>query len=299
MLRAVRYVEIAVEVASADGERIGAALVAEGLAVEERDSSTLVKAPIGRAQLIAWAEAGREDETRRVVEDVLRRERVVAEVRLAERDEDEWRDMWKQFFKPRSVGPFAIVPSWHKDDYVPRPGETIIRLDPGRAFGTGGHASTRLCLEAIGRLPRARRVLDVGCGSGVLGIACALRDPDCAVTAIDVDPEAVATTVENAEDNGVQERVRAATMPLARVPGPFDLVLANIHAEVLVKLREPLQRAAAGGHLVLSGLLAEQGALVASSFEEIGLSPRERIDDEGWCALVYEVPAGAGKKAKR
>ena len=283
----MRYVEIAVEVDARAGDQLAADLVEAGIAVEQRDGTTLLKPPMGRALLVAWAEPERADETRGLIDEVLRAAGTVAEVRLVEHDEDEWRDVWKQFFRPRDVGRFAIVPSWHRD-HTPSPGQTVIEIDPGRAFGTGGHASTRLVLEAISRLPEARRVLDVGCGSGVLGIACALRSAACTVTALDVDPEAVATTIENALINRVADRVAASTSPLSQIGEPFDLVLANIQADVLVTLAAELARLTTS-RLVLSGLLDEQAAEVAAHFAALpGLREAERLSDEGWSAVVLE-----------
>ena len=212
---------------------------------------------------------------------------MVAEVRLAEHDEDEWRDVWKQFFQPRDVGAFAIVPSWHRD-HVPAPGQLVIEIDPGRAFGTGGHASTRLVLEALGRLPPPERVLDVGCGSGILGIACALRRADCRVTSVDIDPEAVATTRENAAINHVGDRVDARVAPVATISGAFDLVLANIQADVLASLSGELARLT-NGHLVVSGILDDQAAEVADVFKALDvLREVERRSAEGWSAIVLE-----------
>ena len=104
MLRAVRYVEIAVEVDAAAGERLAAELVEAGLAVEQRDATTLLKPPPGRALVVVWVEPARAESTRAQIEDALREQAIVAELRLAERDEDEWREVWKQFFLPRSVG---------------------------------------------------------------------------------------------------------------------------------------------------------------------------------------------------
>ena len=283
----MRYVEIAVEVESDAGELLAAELADAGLAVEQRDGTTLLRPSPGRALLVAWAEPERALETRALIEEVLSEEGVAAEVRLAEHDEDEWRDVWKQFFKPRDVGIFTIVPSWHRD-HVPTPGRIRIEIDPGRAFGTGGHASTRLVLEAIGRLPPPARVLDVGCGSGILGIACALRRPDCHVLSLDVDPEAVATTRENAAINHVDDRLEARTTPLGDLSGAFDLCTANIQADVLVALAGELSRLT-HGHLLLSGLLDEQAAAVSDAFAALDvLRPVERLSDEGWSAVVLE-----------
>jgi len=283
----VRFVEIAVEVPAAAGEPLCEELVDSGLSVELRDATTLLKPPPGRALLLTWAPPEQARASAALVEEALQAQGLVAELQLSEHDEDEWRDVWKKFFEPRAVGIFTIVPSWHAAHVLP-PGQLRIELDPGRAFGTGGHASTRLVLEALGRLPPPERMLDVGCGSGILGIAAALRRPDCHVVALDVDPEAVATTRENAAINHVAARLDARTAPLSSLSGAFDLVVANIQADVIVGLCGELTRVT-NNHLIVSGLLDDQADAVADAFAALDLlRPIERLSDEGWSAIVLE-----------
>jgi ribosomal protein L11 methyltransferase len=289
----VRWIEISVEVASADGERALATLVEEGLAVEERDASTLVRSTPGRVVLVAWAAPEEAEQAAARIARALQTSNVHARIDRAARDEAAWRDAWKAHFRPRPVGPFVIVPSWER--YVSAPGEIVLALDPGRAFGTGGHASTRLCLRAIGAVERpVRRFLDVGCGSGVLAIACALRWPGASGDALDLDPEAIEVTLENAAKNGVGARIAAAARPLATVEERFDLVLANLTAETLAELGPALAaHLAPGGQLVASGLLGEEAAAVADGFRRAGgLRVAARTDEEEWAALTLE-DAGA------
>lgn len=187
--------------------------------------------------------------------------------------EAEWRDAWKRYFHVTRVGPrVVIVPSWESHDAAP--GDAIVKLDPGMAFGTGTHASTRIVLEEMQRLaadglaPRA--VLDVGAGSGILAIAAARLWPEARVIAVDNDPIAVAACVENCAFNDAP--VESSALPLAEVPGAFELVLANIQAHVLYALAPDLiARVAPGGALLLSGLLSAQVEDVARAFVAGGL----------------------------
>jgi ribosomal protein L11 methyltransferase len=203
--------------------------------------------------------------------------------------EAEWRDAWKKYFHVTRVGPrVVIVPSW--ETHAAAPGEVVIDLDPGMAFGTGTHASTRLVLERMQALAAApRRVLDVGAGSGILAIAAAKLWPGAEVVAIDNDPIAVAACAENCAANRVT--VACSETPVGDVPGTFDLVLANIQAHVLYALRDDLlARAADGGHLMLSGLLAAQAEGVVASFEETGGAARVTLGpdtiDPQWAGAV-------------
>lgn len=210
--------------------------------------------------------------------------------------ENEWRDAWKRYFHIIHITPhIVIVPSWER--YEALPGEIVLDLDPGRAFGTGAHASTKLCLGAIDELARGghrvERFLDVGTGSGILAIAAAKMWPGSTGVAIDVDPIAVGAAAENLERNGVG-RVEVSGATLDAIEGQFDFVLANIQADVLEQLRAPLvARVAERGALVLSGLLAEQAEPVAALFEQAGLrrdAVRMLDDDRDWSAVLLRRP---------
>jgi len=176
-------------------------------------------------------------------------------------DEDWVRRSQTQFGPIRIAERLWIVPSWH---VPPDPAAIVVRLDPGLAFGTGSHVSTRLVLEHLESNSCAgKRVLDYGCGSGILAIVAGKLGAG-EITATDIDPQALATTGANALANGV---VLIVAAPDSLPPGTFDLVLANILAGPLIEL-EPLlaARTRAGGSIVLSGILESQAAEVAAAY---------------------------------
>ena len=232
-------------------------------------------------------------------------------LRYAPVREDGWADAWKQHFRPLRIGRngrLLVRPSWDEEARA-APGTVVVTLDPGRAFGTGQHATTRLCLEAIERLVRAGdAVLDVGTGSGILALAAA-RLGATTVHALDTDPEALAAARENAAHNALEDRieVRAGSLgsawpSLARWPAPprsaYDLVVANISSAVVVEL---LPAAAAalvpGGHLVASGFLSEaaprlEAAARAAGLVEVSVSHEVSVEqDDEWSALIARAPA--------
>ncbi|MEO1575432.1 MAG: 50S ribosomal protein L11 methyltransferase [Pseudomonadota bacterium] len=175
-----------------------------------------------------------------------------------------WERVWLDRFAPQSFGKrLWVVPGEH----TAPDGAVVVRLDPGLAFGTGDHPTTAMCLEWLGNRDdlSGQRVLDFGCGSGILAIAaCKLGARD--VTALDNDPQALIATRDNAQRNGVADHINVVPAPLAD-SAPFDIVLANILAGPLVALAETLIRALApGGHLVLSGLLADQVDEVSAAY---------------------------------
>jgi ribosomal protein L11 methyltransferase len=231
-------------------------------------------------RLLAWVEP---DQAEKWVADLASRfPGVRVEAKL--RDENEWRDVWKKYFKPLRVGRRLVVkPSW--ESFAAGADDVVIELDPGRAFGTGTHESTQLVMEAMENLPAPASVLDVGCGSGILSIAAARLWPQARGVATDVDPEAVACACENFERNHVA--VDASTRRIGEVEGTFDLVLANIQAEVLLDMVEPLA-ARVAGTLILSGLLGDQANDVAARYATRGLHIDHFADRGEWRAAILK-----------
>ena len=219
---------------------------------------------------------------------------------LTRRADDDWAERWKEGLAPLKVGHrLWIVPTWEHSFRAPE-GATVIRLDPGMAFGTGQHATTALCLsvidEELGSSDAAQRtsVLDVGCGTGVLAIAAALLGAD-RVAAIDNDPVAVETTLENAALNHVSAEVEASGQTLALLNEPFALVVANILAPTLIDMASDLVRMTVpGGRLVLSGILHTQAnevtAAIVTAAEQAQRATWRLLETrrrDEWVALTY------------
>ncbi len=216
---------------------------------------------------------------------------------------EDWATAWKRHFIPMRVGRrVLIVPAW--EEVTPGPEDVLVRLEPGMAFGTGLHPSTRLCLAALeDYVCPGRPLLDVGTGSGILAIA-GVKLGARPVVATDIDPLAVAAAQENARRNQIPEDPDVLSVQQASVPAGwtarFPLIVANILAEVLVglldgaydnvPLAEPL---APGGHLVLAGILDEEEkvAQVLEATARQGLEFVERRQEEDWVALVVRRPA--------
>ena len=208
------------------------------------------------------------------------------------RTDDDWLDGWRDHYRPLVFGRDALLlrPSWiPREDHHPA---LEIVLDPGRAFGTGLHETTRLCLEYLCRLAKdgaaPRSALDLGCGSGVLALAAARLFPSLQrLIAVDVDPEACATTAENAALNGLADRLGIVTGTVDQVNGaPFDLLIANIRPEVLIPAAPSLaDRVSPGGSFVLSGILVEEGDAVARAYAATALDIAGRRVESDWTAL--------------
>jgi ribosomal protein L11 methyltransferase len=217
---------------------------------------------------------------------------VLSEPELSSVSAEDWSTSWKANFKPLRVGRrLLIVPSW--EEVLPGPTDIVLHLDPGMAFGTGGHETTRLCLELLEQimddmpLLLSPSVLDLGTGSGILAMA-AVQLGAGRVCAVDIDPQAVEVARENLAANGLTEQVECSTTPLESMAGSFNVILANILAEELVRLAPFLaERLAPGGSLVLSGILAEKEGLVRTGFAVQPLKFLTTLQAGEWVALHY------------
>lgn len=209
--------------------------------------------------------------------------------------EEEWRDAWKKHFHVTRIGKRMVIqPSWEPFD--PQSGDIVIKLDPGMAFGTGTHASTRLVLQEMEALAAAgvapKRLIDVGAGSGILSIAAVKLWPGATAIAIDNDPIAVDACRENVAFNGGGSLIVSSLDALPAIAEQFPLVLANIQAHVLLALRDDLvAKVAAKGWLIMSGLLSTQAAGVTEQFVSQGFSvhnTRPDADDPQWTVVVLQ-----------
>lgn len=221
----------------------------------------------------------------------LGRMRHVGELVVSERKEEDWANAWKEHYKPFRAGKRVVIaPPWH--EYTAESADDIVViLDPGMAFGTGTHPSSRLCLLGLEEVLRpGDTVFDVGTGSGILAVA-AVKLGAASVDAVDIERVAVRSTRENAERNGVAEAIRVAegsAPPDSPFGGVYDVVLANIIARILVDLSEGLTASVKpGGALVLSGIIESKEPMVRAMFEGRGFELERREQIEDWMGLTY------------
>ncbi|RME61505.1 MAG: 50S ribosomal protein L11 methyltransferase [Caldilineae bacterium] len=210
--------------------------------------------------------------------------------------EEDWAHAWKKFYKPLRIGQrILLVPAWEETES--QPGDIVVKLEPGMAFGTGMHPTTRLCVAALEELVQpGMAVLDVGTGSGVLSIVAAKLGAR-PVYATDIDPLAVEATKENARRNGVELGPDSLIVEQGSVPagqkGRFPLIVANILAEILAglfdgvygntPLAEPL---APGGRMILSGIIEEKAQIVLEAGKRHGFVELDRKQENDWLALI-------------
>jgi ribosomal protein L11 methyltransferase len=211
----------------------------------------------------------------------------------------DWKNSYKAHFRAWTFGKLHWIPVWERESFVLPAGHSVVWLDPGLAFGTGNHETTRLCIERlvefeadVGKF-ESIRVLDAGCGSGILALSAArlgFRD----VTGFDNDPEAIRVSIENADLNGLSGNVRfmTAALPGGLGGGSADVVLANIQSDILVRYaRELVAVVAPGGMLAMSGILATESEFVSGAFAAAapGWSRASRVLGE-WCDVCLRRP---------
>jgi len=208
----------------------------------------------------------------------------------------DWGSNWKQFFKPTRVGKHLVIkPSW--ETFAPEPGDLVIEIDPGMAFGSGLHASTRLAIALLELyLHPAAFVLDVGVGSGILSIVAARLGADY-VLGVDIDPDAIVVARENIHNNAqllppkntLEERIalEVGSIDTLEIRHRFDCVVMNIRPNVILSLMPyAISYLQTGGAIILSGILEEEGPALLRDIRALGFTPHHHITEDGWIAYV-------------
>ena len=207
----------------------------------------------------------------------------VRDMNLREVPERDWLEEWKQNWQPVEIGRFIIAPPWSSL------GEThdrlVIRIEPGMAFGTGTHETTRLCLDAIQKHFSGGSFLDVGTGTGILAIAAAKLFPQARIEACDTDETAIAIARENAEANDVEAQINFWAGSIDETTASADLVCANLTADVISRIMPALVGVTCG-KLILSGILETQLEMVQASLHECGIDEFEVAQDGEWLSLI-------------
>jgi len=217
--------------------------------------------------------------------------RDIGELEVKTLEKREWQEEWKRYFHVLKVGHSLIIkPSWLA--YEVQPGDRVLELDPGMAFGTGYHPSTRTCLEALEKwICSGMKVLDLGTGSGILTIGAIRLGADF-VTALDIDSSAIKAARQNVKGAGLRDVVRLTkgTLPHFWVqPGSVDLVVANINATIIEeKASQLLTALGPGGVLIVSGIVESRRKELERIFQKLRLAQLETYSQDGWCTLVYK-----------
>ncbi len=211
--------------------------------------------------------------------------------------EEDWANNWKQYFKPMKIGKKLIVkPSW--EDYDNKDERIVLEIDPASSFGTGQHTTTKLCLETLeGTLKAGDRVLDMGCGSGILSIGAMLLGAESA-TAVDIEQNAVETAAENAQKNNISFMKYTAYCgdvisdeKLDKIIGEeYDIITANIVADVIIAMKDIFRRKIKnGGILIISGIITERKNEVTTAVEHSGFEIIDSAEDDGWAAVKLKA----------
>ena len=214
-----------------------------------------------------------------------------AKITISGVNEEDWANSWKAYYKPIRIGKrIVIVPAWEK--YQEEPNDIVVRMDPGMAFGTGTHETTRLVIGLLEKyVTEGVRVLDVGCGSGILAI-CASKLGAGNCKAYDIDPVAVKVARENIKDSGLDNVTCDVSDLLRQVDteqAPYGVICANIVADIIIRMTPDVGRLMDENSVILaSGIIVERSEDVVSCFEQNGFVIVERVEENGWCALVVK-----------
>ena len=216
---------------------------------------------------------------------------IEGDISLEGMNEDDWAESWKQYYKPVPLGKVTIVPAWEK--YEAKDGEVIIRMDPGMAFGTGTHETTRLVIRLMQDEPLAdKRVLDVGTGSGILSI-CASKLGAASCNAYDIDPMAVKVARENCIADGCDNITVGVSDLLRGVDlsgGKYDFCVANIVADIIIRMLPDVRAyVKEGAPLILSGIIGERADEVREAVIKTGFTVEKEIKENDWVGMLVRV----------
>lgn len=311
----MKYYEIKITSPSAEVENISNALIIAGFETFEVDDTEVAREILSSKKTFEWDYYDEslledhdavvtiyleyDDESEQKIEAIRRAmqdaqgmaadgNNINTGVRLA--DDAEWRDEWKKYFKPAHITDHIVIcPSW--ENYEAAEGEKVIRIDPGMAFGTGTHATTRMCIEMIEEnLQPEQSFMDVGCGSGILSIAAGLCGCQ-KIYGFDIDPDAVQVAQENIEKNGLAEYAEISYGDVTKgVDRTADVIAANLMAEIIVAICADIPACLnKGGIFISSGIITEKKDMVADALRAAGFEIMEIREDEDWCAVSAYV----------
>lgn len=290
--------EVHIQVTTAASEAV-ANLLSElaGGGVEQRDHDTIDQMEEGQVEFVTWLPT---DDIQNHIDAIETLLRSLGEMdipvepfnwRTEEADPDVWVDAYKKHFKTSRIGKhFIVKPSW--ESFSPAELDIVLELDPGMAFGTGLHASTKLVMKALERIarlcPAPTSIVDVGCGTGILAIAAAHLWSQSKIIAFDNDPVAVEVAKENIERNGMKKRIEVTEGSAFDFKGKYSLVLANVSYDVLSRVQAPLFNSVENfGRMILSGLLSEQAKELSIQYcRDLDLEPEYSEEDDGWRGLI-------------
>ena len=216
---------------------------------------------------------------------------ITAEIDLEGMNEDDWAESWKQYYKPVPLSKVTIVPAW--EEYEAKDGEVIIRMDPGMAFGTGTHETTRLVIRLMQDEPIVgKRLLDVGTGSGILSI-CASKLGAKSCNAYDIDPVAVKVARDNALSDGCDNITVGVSDLLRDVDldgGKYDFCVANIVADIIIRMLPDVTKyVKSGSPLILSGIIGERADEVREAVIKTGFTVEKEIKENDWVGMLVRV----------
>lgn len=224
--------------------------------------------------------------------EMLKKDGIEGEIKMIGLNEEDWANAWKAYYKPIKIGSkIVIVPAWEK--YTAAEGELVVRMDPGMAFGTGTHETTRLVIGLLEKYTTPGvRMLDVGTGSGILAI-CASRLGAGECKAYDIDPMSVRVARENIKDSGLSNITCDQSDLLRSVDldgGKYGLICANIVADIIIRMTPDVHKYIADdGVLLASGIIMERSSDVIECFQAHGFEIVERAEENGWCALAVKL----------